>query len=175
MEDKVWLDQENGEHSTFVNEDIPLDPLLGGKKQSHSRRESRRRSHSTTFASISRIIKSPMFLLLCLVIFLIVIITLALQTVSKTHVKKPILAKAPEIIKDSRPRYAFDSSESYKLSADTAAEKTWTKAGPDGSYVKRKGMEIVMRHLETDGEMILAASGDIKDVRSFSTYYVGYW
>jgi hypothetical protein len=158
-------DEEQGEHATFIDEDIPLDPLLGGRKQPNSRREStnNRGRTRTSLGSITRFLKSPIFLLMSLVISLIVIITLALQSAGRPS--KPILAKALEIIKDSRPRYSFDSSESYKLSAGTGYGKEWTSAGPDGSYVERNGNEIVMRHLETAGETILVASGDIKDVR----------
>jgi hypothetical protein len=36
--------------------------------------------------------------------------------------------------------------------------------GPDGSYVVQRGSQIVMLHLESEGETVLAASGEIRDV-----------
>jgi hypothetical protein len=157
----VLDDQEDqGEQSTFIDEEIPLETLLGGKKEhSRSRHSSNRRAPSP---SIFRHCKSPIVLLLSLVISLIVIITLAMQTVTKPTM--PARAKAPEVISDKRPRYAFGSLELYKLSAGRAQEPVWTKAGPDGSFVERRGSEIVMRNLEKTEETVLAASGAIKNV-----------
>ena len=112
---------------------------------------------------------NPLLIVLVLGILLFIIIVSALNSTSQPKVieTKPDPVKVePPPSKNAKNHISFNNLGSLYSTSPNDLE--WTTTGVDGSYIKHNGIYILIAHVETNVETILADVNDFVDVCIFN-------